>query len=230
MKLGFVQTFLVVLGNDIRAEARSRQTVVTMVLFGIVLATVFAFGFTSEPKINRNTFPGILWGCLFFTSVLGVGRTFFREAEDGAFHALVLSPADRGGILMAKVVMNTVLAMLVMAVILPLLVVLLNVELVDPKGDSIVGLVCLQLVSGDFLYLGRNTARSDGGDGPFLQVCFMLIFPMVTPVLVAGVASTGIALGTSLGDSPWTWLQVIWGIGAVFGALGMVLFERMVTE
>ena len=58
---------------------------------------------------------------------------------------------------MAKVVMNTVLAMLVMAVILPLLVVLLNVELVDPEGDSIVGLVCFNWCRGFYPHFGSNT-------------------------------------------------------------------------
>ena len=61
-----------------------------MLLFGVVLTMVFAFAFVTDYETNRMVFPGAIWGFIF-TGVLGVGRTFAREAEDGAFHALMLS-------------------------------------------------------------------------------------------------------------------------------------------
>ena len=57
-----------------------------------------------------------------------------------------------------------------------------------------------------------------------------VIFPMVTPVLIAGVKGTGVLMGTTIGDDPVPWLKFTWAFALVFGLLGMSLFNRMVTE
>jgi heme exporter protein B len=229
---GFSKTLMTILSNDLRAELRSKQNLVTMVLFGVVLAMVFAFGFTNDANTNRRVFPGIVWGCLFFTAALGVGRTFAREGEDGAFFALVLSPGDRSGLLIAKILVNIVLSCVTMAVVLPLLIVLMDVALIDPDNVAVTGIVCAQILSGVIgfavvatpLAVMAVTAR-------FAEVLLpLIIFPMVTPILIAGVSGTGIALGTAIGDTTLPWLKFTWGFTILFGVLGVVLFEKMVTE
>jgi heme exporter protein B len=229
---GFVRTFTTVLSNELLTELRDKQNLVTMALFGVVLANVFAFGFTNDATTNQRIFPGILWGCLFFTSALGVGRTFSRESEDGAFTALILSPADRAGLLLAKTVINVCLSVMTMAIVLPLLVVLMDVALVDPDELPVTGIICLQLFSGiaGFAIVATPLAVM-AVTARFAEVLLpLIIFPLVTPVLIAGVSGTGIALGNVVGDSPMPWLQFTWGFTLLFGVLGVVLFERMVTE
>ena len=58
----------------------------------------------------------------------------------------------------------------------------------------------------------------------------MIVFPMVTPLLIAGVSGTRILLDPLVGETPWVWLQFTWGFSIVFGAIGIFLFEMMVTE
>ena len=62
---GFLTTFRTIVVNDLVAEFRSKQNIVTLVLFGVVLAHIFAFGFANDAITNRRTFPGILWACVF---------------------------------------------------------------------------------------------------------------------------------------------------------------------
>ena len=46
----FMATVYTILRKDIQSELRSKQTVVTMLLFGVVLTMVFAFSFVTDPR------------------------------------------------------------------------------------------------------------------------------------------------------------------------------------
>ncbi len=223
----FARTLWILLLKDIRTEARSKQTIATMLLFGLVLAFIFAFGFVADPKTNLRVMPGALWGSLLFTGTLGVGRTFAQESHDGAFAALVLSPAPRAAILLAKVLVNFLLTLMVMVVVIPILAVMLHVDL-----SAHVGIISMQVALGSLAFAAVGTPLAVVAvNARFAEVLLpMVIFPMLTPVLIAGVKSTGIVLGTTVGIDPWPWMQFMVAYIAFFGTMGLFLFERMVTE
>jgi len=224
---GYLQTLWTVLKKDVRSELRSKQTLATMMLFGLVLTFVYAFGFVSDPATNKKVMPGAMWGALLFAGTLGVGRTFAREAEDGAFHALVLSPADRSAILLAKITVNVALSATVMAVVVPLLAVMLRVDLTPHAG-----IIALQLLLGAIGFAAVGTPLAVMAvTARFAEVRLpVVIFPLVTPVLIAGVKGAGVVLGTAIETDPWPWLQFTAAYDVAFGAGGLFLFERMVTE
>ena len=133
-------------------------------------------------------FPGVLWGCVFFTAALGVGRTLLVRRK-GAFTALVLSPGDRAGLLVAKMVVNCLLSFVTVVVVFPLLVMLLDVKLIDPDGLPVAGIICAQLGSGlvGFSVVATPLAVM-AVNARFAEVLLpLIIFPMVTPILIAGV-------------------------------------------
>ncbi|MCA9538969.1 MAG: heme exporter protein CcmB [Myxococcales bacterium] len=223
----YARVVLTVLAKDVRTELRSKETLATMGLFGVVLSFVFAFGFASDPATNRAVMPGALWAALLFTGTLGVGRTFAREAEEGAFAALVLSPADRSAILLAKVLINLSLTALVMCIVAPMLAVMLRV---DMTADA--GIIALQLLLGGlgFAVVGTPLAVM-AVNARFAEVLLpIVVFPLVIPVLIAGVRGTGIVLGTTIGFDPWPWLKFTAAYDLTFGVGGLALFGRMVTE
>ena len=118
------------------------------------------------------------------------------------------------------------------AFVFPLLVMLLDVRLVDPDDISVTWVVCAQLFSGlvGFSVIATPLAVM-AVSARFAEVLLpLIIFPMVTPVLIAGVSGTGTALGTVVGDSALPWLQFTWAFSLFFGILGIILFEHMVTE
>lgn len=223
----FIKLLGILLFKDLRSEARSKQTLATMALFGLVLAFIFAFGFVADPKTNLRVLPGALWGSLLFTGTLGVGRTFAQESHDGAFAALVLSPAPRSAILLGKILINFLLTVLVMFIVMPILSVMLHVDL-----SGHVGIILMQVALGSLAFAAVGTPLAVVAvNARFAEVLLpMVIFPMLTPVLIAGVKSTGIVLGTSVGIDPWPWMQFMIAFIAFFGTMGLFLFERMVTE
>lgn len=220
-------TVSVVWRKDMRIELRSKDTLVTLVLFALVMTMVFTFGFASDPQSNRRVFPSVLWANVLFCGTLGVGRTFAREARDGAFTALVLSPAHRGAILTAKTLVNLLLTLVVTALTTPILAVMLRVDL-----TPVMGVLSAQLLLGSlgFALVGTPLAVM-AVNARFAEVLLpMVVFPLVAPVLIAGVTGTAAILGTIPEHDPRPWIQLMLGFDLVYLLGGQFLFDRMVTE
>jgi heme exporter protein B len=221
------ETFRAVLVKDARVELRARETLVTLAFFALVLSLVFTFGFSGDELTNRILFPGCLWAIVLFAGTLATGRTFAREARDGAFAALVGSPAHRGGILAAKVTLNFALSLFVALLAAPLLAVLLRVDaaahLAPLVGQLTLGVLGFALVGTPLAVVAVN-AR-------FAEVLLpMLVFPLVTPVLIAGVSATAATLGTVPDQDVGPWWQLLIAFDVVYGIGGQLIFEQLVTE
>ena len=226
-ELSYLRAFWILFSKDARLELRSKQTIMTMLLFGVVLTFLYAIGFETNPEVNRRVFPGIVWGAVLFTGALGVGRTFSRESSSGAFEALVLSGLPRACLLLSKFVINVTLILLVMVVVIPLFAIMLRVDLTNLEM-----VLALQVLVGTIGFSSVATPLSVIAIGAkFPEVLLpVVIFPLVTPILIAGVKGTGVLMGVAIGDSPWGWISFSAAFSVVFLTIGILLFEKLVTE
>lgn len=227
MNVGYTATVLWVLKKDLQTELRSKQTLAMMGLFSVVMTLVFAFGFASDPQTNAKVFPGVLWANVLFVGTLGMGRTFAREQLDGAFTALILSPAERSAILLAKMITNLIIVLGVLLIVIPLLALMLQVDLTEH-----IGLLAVQIVLGAFGFAVVGTPLAVmATNARFAEVLLpMVVFPLVSPVLIAGVAGTGALLGTTIESDPYPWLKLNLAFDTLYAVGGLYLFERMVIE
>src|SRR5438034_7904497 len=86
--------------KDLRLELRARDTLPAMLLFVLSVLAVFHFALPSGS--SRLAEFGLLWVAIVFTALLGLGRAFVAEREQGLLDALVLAPCDRSTIWLAK--------------------------------------------------------------------------------------------------------------------------------
>ncbi len=226
-QLSYWRACALLLRKDLALELRSKQTLMTMLLFGAVLTFMYAIGFETNPGLNRQVFPGVVWGALLFTGALGVGRTFSREASSGAFEALILSGLPRSTLLVSKLFVNVCLILFVMLIVVPLFAVMLRVDL-----SGVEFTLALQVLVGTIGFSAVATPLSVMAVGArFPEVLLpVVIFPLVTPVLIAGVKGTGILLGVAIGGSPWSWMNFSGAFAVVMLTIGFLLFEKLVTE
>ena len=94
------------LWKDVLIELRTRDAIVAMMVFGILALTVFNFAFELRAESIALVAPGVLWVAVLFAGVLGLGRAFTHERERGSMEGLLLCPADRGTIFVAKFLAN----------------------------------------------------------------------------------------------------------------------------
>ena len=83
---------LAIFWKDVMYEIRSRDTLVSVLVFSLLVIVVFNFGINPNPT-NVGVFaPGILWIAFIFGGVLGFTRTFAIEKENDALNGLLLTP------------------------------------------------------------------------------------------------------------------------------------------
>ena len=94
--------FLVLLKKELYNEFRSRELILSMLVFG--LSIILAYAFTSDVSrvIVANYAPGMFWAMILFVTVLGIHRSFSYEKEMDAFSMLIAAPIDRGLIYLSK--------------------------------------------------------------------------------------------------------------------------------
>ncbi len=92
---------LAVLRKDLRLELRTFETLPAMVLFSVSTFVIFHFAL-ARSTISGQLAAGVLTVTLLFAALLGSGRLFVAEREQGGFDAFLLAPVDRTSLLLAK--------------------------------------------------------------------------------------------------------------------------------
>ena len=92
--------------------------------FLTVVLLVGAFALARN-SVDVDLAAGVLWVTLLFAAVLGIGRLFMAESDQGGFDGFLLAPVDRTAMLVAKAAV--------------LLVFLVAVLLIADAGIAVVG-------------------------------------------------------------------------------------------
>jgi heme exporter protein B len=93
---------LAIIWKDLVLEARSRETVASLFVLGVLVLVIFNFAVDIAPDDVADVRPGVLWIAIVFSATLALGRAFAIERENGCMTALLLAPVDRGLVFFAK--------------------------------------------------------------------------------------------------------------------------------
>jgi heme exporter protein B len=97
-----------ILVKDLRIEWRSRETLPSMCVFGLLVVFLFNFAFETAREETLRLLPGLLWVAFAFAGVLGFNRSFAAERENGCLEGLALAPIDPSTIFLGKMLANLV--------------------------------------------------------------------------------------------------------------------------
>jgi heme exporter protein B len=199
--------------KDLLLEVRARDTLPAMLLF--VVAALVAFRF-ALPDEQERAAQGLLWVAIVFTALLGLGRAFVPEREQGVLDALVLTPCDRSAIWVGKVTATLAFLILVEVVALPAFA--LFFEAVDGPTIAAVLLADIGICAVGTLLAAMAVA------GRARELLLPLLFlPVAIPIVVGGV-------GATVTDDPARYLAFLALYDAVFAILAWATFEYVVTE
>ncbi len=220
-----LQAVKAIIWKDLRAELRSREMLTAMLVFALLVIFIFNFALSLDAEARSNVTAGVLWTTLTFAGTLGLNRSLNMEKDQGNLDGLLLAPADRTAIYMAKLILNWLSMLLVAAIIFPLYSLFYNTSLLYPQLVVVVLLGSLGYVSIGTL-LAAMTVQARTRD----VLLPILLFPLILPLLVAAVKFTaGILSGLSFGDLR-SWFDLIVVYDLVFLGLGILFFERVIEE
>ena len=212
---------LQIAAKDLRVEWRSREILYTMSFFAVLVVMIFSFAFVSEGQPTGAIAGGILWVVIPFAGVLGLSRAFDREREGETHHALLLSPASRAAIYLGKLLGVFIFISVSEVVVVPLLLVLFSLKVSSPlllAGLLLLGTLGFSAVGSLFAAPLMHSRSRD-------VILSILLFPIVTPLIVAGAKGTAALLGSpeQLAGAI-IWLKLVAAFDLVFVTLSLWAF------
>jgi heme exporter protein B len=221
-----VNVSLAILWKDLLIEWRSRDRVVAMILFSLLVVVIFHFalpgGASAQTRANA---PGLLWVAYVFASLFGLGRAFSLELENDALSGLALAPADRGWVFLGKAAANLVILGVVQAVTALAFALVFGLELAGIAAPfaAIVLLGSLGLCSIGTLFAAVAVRTR------FREVMLpLLLLPLLIPLLSGAVRATSQLLAT--GTLPWEPVQLLLVTDATYLIISFVAFDYVLDE
>lgn len=213
--------------KDLLLEIRSRERLVAMGAFAVLAATLFAFSLDSTLTSPQDVGAGLLWVTLVFGGLLGVGRTFHLEAQDGALTGILTSPTPKDAVFLGKTLANFVIVYVIALLMLGVFMLFFSLDLGTSPGTLllVLGLGALGFVALGTLFAAMSSATSLGE-----TLLPILIFPLLIPMVIYGVGATGrLMAGRPLAEVEGG-VKMLAAFALVALAAGAALFRFVVED
>ena len=230
--------------KDARIELRTREILATAGMFAMVVGVLASMTYFVHPKYNRATAAGTIWIALFFAAVLSFGRIWQRERDESALTGLLVAPIPRASIFLGKALATFGTILLVAVPLVALCAFFFQIDftppdnaLHDPRAIQdprivhvgafvallVLGIAALSLIGTLF---GVMTVRTRARD----LVLAIVLFPLLSPALVCGVAGTRNAFETQPFEDYSGFLGLM-GLFVFVGlTVGVSLFGALVDD
>lgn len=221
----FLRAVWAIFWKDVRAEFRTKDIFTGMFIFALLAVFIFNFAFELRVDNVRQVLPGVIWVAIAFASMLGVNRSFVLEQDRGSLEGILLAPVDRSALYFGKMLGNLVFMLAVEVVLLPVMVVLFNVNVLQPSVLLFVflGTLGFAVVGTVFAAMAVNTRARE-------VLLPVLLLPVMVPVLIAAVKGVaGILDGTPLADLS-NWLRLLAVFDTIFLGVAFITFDYVVEE
>jgi len=215
-----------VIFRDLLLAARRNSDVLTVVLFFVIVVSLFPLGIGPEPKLLRTVGPGVLWVAALLASMLALSRVFAADHADGTLEQMMLGATPLGIIVAAKVFAHWLVTGLPLVLISPVLA--LQFDL--PR--ELFGVLVLSLALGTPILsligaIGAALTLGLRGAGALLS---LLVLPLYVPVLVIGAGATEAAASGLGGSAQLLLLGAMLIVAAAFAPWAVAAALRISVE
>ncbi len=222
---GWVQQTWIIFRKDLSIEIQTKEIVTTSGFFAVLVATIASLAFTGGADVRQRVAPGVIWVAVAFAAVLALSRAWQRERDDGALNGLLVSPVSRSAIFAGKALGLSVFLLAIEAIVIPITSVFFGIDLVQ-MGPGLL-IFCLLVTPGlaaSGTLFGAMTVRTRARD----LVLAAVMFPLLTPTLLAGVAGTRELFYGATTFEVSDYYQLILVFDALFLAGGLGMFELLI--
>ena len=213
-----------IIHKDVAIEFRNKESISSMLWFGLLVLVIFSFSFDSSGAENIR--PGLLWVAFSFAGILGLNRSLSMESDNDCLQGLLLAPVDRGDLYLGKVAGNFVFTLVAELIILPVFAALQHVHF-DGKLLAIAGITIAGTLG--FVSIGTTLSMISAHTRMKEVILPILQIPMTLPVILSAVIATEMVLnGETAGISfPLSLLGVF---SIVYLTASYFIFEYVVEE
>lgn len=217
------KTALLIAQKDLYSELKTKQVLVTMLVFSLLVILVFSFAFDPTNQTTKAVIPGALWVIIVFSGILGLNRSFLSEQKNDTMQSLLISPMSATSIYLGKLMANFTMIAIVQLVAIPFLFLLFDFKFI---GSLPYFIFVLFIGSFGFISIGTFLASLAANSKSSEMLLPLLLFPVTSPILIGAVQATRIIL-TNMEKLPdaIAWIQLIAAYDVIFFVLCFLLIE-----
>lgn len=171
--------------RDLRLLLRQRSEAWLVLVFFLLIASLFPLAMQPEPKVLLAIGPGVAWVSALLAVLLSMPRMFAADAHDGSLEQMLLRSEAWMPILLGKLAAHWLASGLPLSLVAPL------IGLQYGLDESAIGILVTSLFLGTpiLTLIGAIAAAlnlSARGNGALLA---LLMLPLCIPVLVFGAGA-----------------------------------------
>ncbi|MCX7960906.1 MAG: heme exporter protein CcmB [Burkholderiales bacterium] len=206
--------FTLTLARDMRLALRRKGDAANVLLFFVIVASLFPLGTGAEPGPLRAIGAGVVWVCALLASLLSLPRLFAADLADGTLEQMLVSAQPLGALVAGKIAAHWLTTGLPLALVAPLL----GLQYGLPTDALAVLLASVLLGSPVLSLLGAAGAALTLGVRGAGVLAGILVLPLCVPALVFGAGAVAATL-SALDPAPH--LSLLGAFLAVSFVLGL---------
>lgn len=212
--------------RDLKLAARSRAELAVVLLFFLLVASLFPLAVSPDPRLLLAIAPGIAWVAALLATLLGLPRLFVADWADGTLEQILLAPAPLPALVAGKVLAHWLVTGLPLVLLAPL------AGLQFRLPPDAIGVLAAGLALGTPIlsWLGAVTAALTLGARGGASLLALLVLPLAVPVLIFGAGSVESHLAGLGASAHLSLLGAGLILAWVFGPFAAALAVRIAHE
>lgn len=194
-QLSIWSLLLLVVRRDLLLAMRRRADVLTILVFFVMVVSLFPLGVGPEMNMLRKMAAGVLWVAALLASMLSLGRLFSADYLDGTLEQMMLNPQSLSVLVLGKMMAHWLVSGLPLVLVAPVLGVQFDMSS-QALGVLMLGLLLGTPILSMLGAIGAALTLGLRGGGVLLS---LLVLPLCIPVLIFGTGAVeAVAAGLSV--------------------------------
>jgi heme exporter protein B len=221
--MNLFRTALLLAKKDLYSELKTKQIMVTQIIFAGLVIVVFSFAFDPANNTTKAVIPGVIWVIIVFAGILGLNRSFISEQRNDTMQGLLVAPMEAASIYLGKFLANFAMMLIVELVSIPFLFLLFDFKF---HGSLPYFILVVFLGSFGFIAIGTFLAALAANSKSSEMLLPLLLFPITTPILIGVVQATRIILtNMEKFSSALAWIQLVTAYDVIFFVVCFLLID-----
>ncbi|MFO7728344.1 MAG: heme exporter protein CcmB [Desulfonatronovibrio sp.] len=219
--------FVCLTSKDLKLILADKSGIIQPVLLGLILIFVFSLSVPIGEEVPAQAAASIFWLATIFALILVFNTLYSLEETNQARLGLLLSPMPLQHIWLSKAFSGLILLALAQLIFVPAIVVFLGQESIAGWW-TLLGVIIL--VDWGLVAIGSLLGCVSQGHASRDSLLSVVIFPLLIPLLLAGIRMCAHLLGAPDDDSIGSWFGIAFAFGAVFTGVAIILFPFVYSE
>ena len=181
-----------IIKNDLRVTFRKKGNLINLIIFFLLVISLFPIGIGSDSEILGSIGVGVIWVAALLSSTISIPYIFEEDYETGILEQFIIQPVLPHILAVAKAISHWLTTGLLIIILTPALILMF-----EENTDSALFLaISLLLGTISFSFIGTISASLTLGLKRGSVIASLIAVPLYIPTLIFG---TGVVQSKSFG-------------------------------